>query len=105
MFSLLSFILLLTKQANFLSWHRYFTWTFEQALKEECGFAGTQPYWNWGKSALNPIDSPVMDGGPYSMSGNGVYEAHNCTNALPTGLNCIPAGVGGGCVETGPFAK
>jgi tyrosinase len=39
------------------------------------------------------------------MSGNGVYEAHNCTNALPTGLNCIPPGVGGGCVKTGPFKK
>ena len=39
------------------------------------------------------------------MGGNGVYEAHNCTNALPTGLNCIPPGQGGGCVETGPFKK
>jgi tyrosinase len=47
----------------------------------------------------------MFDGSPYSMSGNGVYEAHNCTNALPTGLNCIPPGVGGGCVETGPFKK
>jgi len=39
------------------------------------------------------------------MGGNGVYEAHNCTNALPTGLNCIPPGQGGGCVKTGPFKK
>lgn len=39
------------------------------------------------------------------MGGNGDYEAHNCTNALPTGLNCIPPGKGGGCVTKGPFKK
>lgn len=25
---------------NFLSWHRYFTWTYEQALRHECGYTG-----------------------------------------------------------------
>lgn len=89
--------------ANFLSWHRYFVYTFETALRNECGYTGYQPYWNWGKSAFDPANSPMFDGSPYSMSGNGVYEAHNCTEALPTGLNCVPPGVGGGCVETGPF--
>jgi len=39
------------------------------------------------------------------MGGNGVFEAHNCTQALPTGVNCIPPGQGGGCVKTGPFKK
>lgn len=29
--------------ANFLSWHRYFTWAYEKALQEECGYQGTQP--------------------------------------------------------------
>jgi hypothetical protein len=28
---------------NFLSWHRYFTWLYEQALQTECGYTGTQP--------------------------------------------------------------
>lgn len=28
---------------NFLSWHRYFTWLYEEALREECGYTGTQP--------------------------------------------------------------
>src|SRR5689334_13157574 len=37
--------------ASFLAWHRYFTWTFEQALRNECGYQGYQPYWNWGKYA------------------------------------------------------
>lgn len=37
------------------------------------------------------------------MGGNGVLAAHNCTAALPNGVNCIPPGSGGGCVKTGPF--
>ncbi|GAB1740789.1 hypothetical protein NU219Hw_g5872t1 [Hortaea werneckii] len=28
---------------NFLSWHRYFTWLYERALRDECGYEGTQP--------------------------------------------------------------
>lgn len=62
-------------------------------------------YWNWGKTAQDPIDAPMFDGSATSMGGNGVYEKHNCTNALPTGLNCIPPGAGGGCVTEGPFKK
>ncbi|KIX07706.1 uncharacterized protein Z518_02360 [Rhinocladiella mackenziei CBS 650.93] len=89
--------------ANFLAWHRYFTWSFEQALRNECGYTGYQPYWNWGKYAFDPLNSPLFDGSDYSMSGNGAFEEHGCTNALPTGLNCIPPGSGGGCVNTGPF--
>ncbi|KAK3314850.1 hypothetical protein B0H66DRAFT_563793 [Apodospora peruviana] len=90
--------------ANFLSWHRYFTWAYEQALRTECGYQGYQPYWNWGRWAQNPLDSPLFDGSASSMGGNGAFAPHNCTNALPTGLNCIPPGNGGGCVASGPFA-
>jgi tyrosinase len=28
---------------NFLSYHRYYTWLYEEALRHECGFKGTQP--------------------------------------------------------------
>jgi tyrosinase len=28
---------------NFLSWHRYYVWTFEKALRNECGYTGYQP--------------------------------------------------------------
>lgn len=29
--------------ANFLAWHRYFIWLYEQALKQECGYTGAYP--------------------------------------------------------------
>ncbi|KAK1761507.1 hypothetical protein QBC47DRAFT_429064 [Echria macrotheca] len=91
--------------ANFLSWHRLFVWVYEQTLRAECNYQGHQPYWNWGKSAFDPLNSPIFDGSETSMSGNGAFAPHNCTNGLPTGLNCIPPGQGGGCVATGPFAN
>ncbi|KAK4222214.1 putative tyrosinase [Podospora fimiseda] len=93
--------------ANFLSWHRYLTWTYEKALREECGYTGYQPYWNWGKYAHDPVNSPIFDGSDTSMGGNGAFYPHNCTAALNTGLerDCIPPGEGGGCVESGPFSN
>ncbi|KAK8117709.1 uncharacterized protein PG998_005990 [Apiospora kogelbergensis] len=88
---------------NFLSWHRYFTYTWEKALRDECGYQGYQPYWNWAKSAQDPINSPYMDGSPLSQGGNGVYGAHKCTPFVDNSTLCIPQGAGGGCVEAGPY--
>ncbi|KAF2715515.1 Di-copper centre-containing protein [Pleomassaria siparia CBS 279.74] len=81
---------------NFLSWHRYYTWAYEQSLKNECGYNGTQPYWDWGRWASSPETSPVFDGSDTSMSGQGIKTTHS-SNGLK------PAGEGGGCIEKGPF--
>ncbi|PTU18032.1 hypothetical protein P175DRAFT_0503914 [Aspergillus ochraceoroseus IBT 24754] len=86
---------------SFLTWHRYFTWAYEQALRNECGYTGYQPYWSWGKYADDPENSPIFDGSPYSMSGNGEFIPHNGSLAAP-GIVLKP-GTGGGCVKTGPF--
>ncbi|KAF9895139.1 hypothetical protein FE257_000041 [Aspergillus nanangensis] len=86
---------------NFLTWHRYFTWAYEQALRNECGYTGYQPYWAWNKYADDPLDSPIFDGSPYSMSGDGSFIPHNGTEAAP-GIVLAP-GNGGGCVDSGPF--
>ncbi|KAF7182921.1 hypothetical protein CNMCM7691_002665 [Aspergillus felis] len=86
---------------NFLTWHRYFTWAYEQALRNECGYTGYQPYWAWNKYADDPRSSPVFDGSDYSMSGDGSYIPHNGTEAAP-GIVLTP-GNGGGCVFSGPF--
>ncbi|PVH95373.1 Di-copper centre-containing protein [Periconia macrospinosa] len=80
---------------NFLSWHRYFTYAYEQALIKECGYTGTQPYWDWGRWASSPETSPIFDGSETSISGQGAKVAHN-SNGMK------PAGNGGGCIS-GPF--
>ncbi|KAI5924999.1 hypothetical protein F4810DRAFT_718825 [Camillea tinctor] len=81
---------------NFLSWHRYFTWAYENVLRTECGYNGSQPYWDWGRWAADPESSPIFDGSDTSMSGNGEKIEHGSGGFTP-------AGNGGGCVQTGPF--
>ncbi|KAH8887627.1 Di-copper centre-containing protein [Thozetella sp. PMI_491] len=85
-----------TMQGNFLSWHRYYLWSFEQALRNECGYTGAQPYWDWGRWAQDPEKSPIFDGSDTSLSGNGEKITHKSNGFSP-------AGNGGGCVKTGPF--
>ncbi|KAI6711691.1 hypothetical protein PZA11_006351 [Diplocarpon coronariae] len=91
---------------TFLAWHRYFTWAYEQALRTECGYTGTQPYWDWTKFSNNTSSGPVFDGSATSMSGNGIYVAGRGDLALSLpGYPDIklPPGDGGGCVFSGPF--
>ncbi|KAI9163137.1 Tyrosinase-like protein orsC [Paramyrothecium foliicola] len=94
--------------ANFLPWHRYFTWLYEEALREECGYKGTQPYWNWARTAQTGLEkSPIFDGSETSMSGNGefVQSEGDIILGASSGLPPIylPTGNGGGCVKSGPF--
>jgi tyrosinase len=87
---------------NFLTWHRYFTWTYEKALKDECGYKGAQPYWNWFANQKDITKSPVYDGSETSLGGTGEYFQHEGAWAA-TGKVLFPSGKGGGCVQTGPF--
>ncbi|KAH7123532.1 hypothetical protein B0J11DRAFT_314061 [Dendryphion nanum] len=92
---------------NFLTWHRYFTWAYEQTLRNECGYKGNQPYYSYSRWYKDPTKSPLLDGSDTSISGQGVK---GCTNQTFTGIPLnddarikIPHGAGGGCVTTGPF--
>ncbi|KAH6847425.1 hypothetical protein B0I37DRAFT_144785 [Chaetomium sp. MPI-CAGE-AT-0009] len=94
---------------TFLTWHRYFIWVYEEKLRTECGYTGALPYWEWGLSINDPAASPVFDGSETSLGGNGEYIPHEgiiLTEPLnPAVLIPLPAGSGGGCVTTGPFAN
>ncbi|EKG19772.1 Tyrosinase [Macrophomina phaseolina MS6] len=91
--------------ANFLGWHRYYIWTFEKALKEECGYLGQLPYWSWGKYASDPAHSPIFDGSETSLGGDGSHAPYGdlCIPNCETPNYVFPAGNGGGCVTSGPF--
>ncbi|KAF2274321.1 Di-copper centre-containing protein [Westerdykella ornata] len=91
---------------NFLAWHRYFTWAYEQALRNECGYKGYQPYYNWARWADDPLKSPALDGSDTSMSGDGEYVAGRNNTCIPSPDMCgvsLPPGNGGGCIKSGPF--
>ncbi|KAK3994269.1 putative tyrosinase [Cladorrhinum sp. PSN332] len=95
---------------NFQPWHRWFVYQYEKALRDECGYTGYQPYWDWPKYQNAPQNSPLFNGDPYSLGGNGEYVPHDGPVIVPPpgiGGGPIPlaAGVGGGYVTTGPFAN
>lgn len=97
--------------ASFLGWHRWFTWSYEQALREECNYTGSQPYWDWTRTAETGMSaSPLFDGSETSLSGDGL--SLNYTSADYIGINTdgpgaiyLSAGSGGGCVTSGPFVN
>ncbi|KAF3930659.1 Tyrosinase [Dactylella cylindrospora] len=91
---------------NFLSWHRYYTWVYEKALREECGYKGYQPYINWGKYSHDLEHAPLFDGSDTSIGGNGEYIPRASGPVFPDPVNptiILPEGKGSGCVTTGPF--
>ncbi|KAK5712140.1 hypothetical protein LTR17_018095 [Elasticomyces elasticus] len=92
--------------ANFLTWHRYFTWTWEQALRNECGYTGYQPYVNWAKISADPLGSPLFDGSATSISNNGGNLPNKNSSYFQSIANpqvVVPPGSGGKCVTAGPF--
>ncbi|RYP70720.1 hypothetical protein DL769_004870 [Monosporascus sp. CRB-8-3] len=86
-----------TPYAYFLLFHRLYIWAFEEKLRTVCGYTGPFPYWEWGLDAGGVEQSPVFDGSPTSMGGNG--EKVNRTQGM------FPGGSGGGCVKEGPFSN
>jgi len=83
---------------HFLAWHRWFTFAYERALREECGYRGAQPYWDWTEDVSPQWKfpfSPVFDS-ILGFGGNGPYVASNATGQ-------VPGRTGGGCVRGGAF--
>lgn len=88
------------------AWHRAFLWEYEQALRNECGYRGAHPYWDWPKYHQDPASSPLFDGSDTSLGSNGEYFPHGATVLTAFGLTLtLPGGTGGGPVYKGPFAN
>ncbi|KNG91292.1 tyrosinase central domain protein [Aspergillus nomiae NRRL 13137] len=88
-----------------LPWHRHFIFLWEATLREECGYKGSLPYWNWALDAYTLFDSPMLNGNAVSLSGNGAFEANETLSCTSDGTECLPRGTGNGCVRSGPFAN
>jgi tyrosinase len=69
--------------AKFLIWHRYFLWTFEQLLRDECGFTADFPWFDETKYAGKFSQSSIFSNDYFGPI------------AYPNG----------GCVTTGKFAN
>ena len=76
-------------------------------MKMHINISRRLPHEDWGKYAHDPLNSPLFDGGPLTLSGNGAYAPHeglNFTNAPGDTPIYFPPSNGSGCVTTGPFA-
>ncbi|KAK3395337.1 hypothetical protein B0T20DRAFT_509127 [Sordaria brevicollis] len=87
---------------HFLPWHRLYVATYESMLRNECGYKGAQPYWDWTLDAESPekwVSSPVFDP-ETGFGGNGDWVENDPTSWFPP----VPGRTGGGCVRDGPWA-
>ncbi|KAH9885553.1 Di-copper centre-containing protein [Xylariomycetidae sp. FL2044] len=85
--------------------HRYYVYQFEQALRNECGYTGYQPYMNYDRYSVDPKNSPLFNGNSSSMGGQGELDPDYAGVPQPGRTpNIIESGGGGGCVTTGPFS-
>ncbi|KJA26867.1 hypothetical protein HYPSUDRAFT_132147 [Hypholoma sublateritium FD-334 SS-4] len=88
---------------HFQPWHRYFLAIYEKSLREECGYSGAHPYWDWTLDATSAeafMKAPVFDS-VLGFGGNGPYTEEGFVSDPFD----IPDRTGGGCVPDGPFAK
>ncbi|KAJ0413387.1 tyrosinase central domain protein [Aspergillus carlsbadensis] len=94
------------KNGALLPWHRHYIHLWETALRDECGYQSSVPYWDWTQTPTlydNPIFAPSSsDDVDTSLSGDGTYDATEQQLRDPTILS-FPEGRGGGCVTDGPF--
>ncbi|KAF2664657.1 Di-copper centre-containing protein [Microthyrium microscopicum] len=82
----------------FLPWHRYLIWNFENTLRDECGYNGTQPYWDWSK------DTPEYNS---SFEKSPVFfdDAFGGNGPDPVVPSPPRAPIEGGCITTSRFAQ
>ncbi|KAL4872512.1 hypothetical protein BDV12DRAFT_210477 [Aspergillus spectabilis] len=108
----INYTMTIHKNGVLLPWHRHYIYLWESALRSECGYTGSVPYWDWTLSPdlySNPIftftptqDPPTGEQQDTSLSGDGTYNSTEQSLRDPTVLT-FPEGRGGGCVTTGPF--
>jgi tyrosinase len=107
--------------AQFLPWHRLFVWAYETALRDECGYTGTQPYWDWnldvpprGEFLSSPLWTDFggngEDTGPTTdFTIDSISHMKNLVkatvNAGITNDFTTTTSTGGGCVTDGYFAN
>ncbi|KAI0014687.1 hypothetical protein F4780DRAFT_767260 [Xylariomycetidae sp. FL0641] len=81
--------------ASFLPWHRYFVHLYETALRDDCGYEGVMPYWDWTKDSGALPSSPIFS--PSATTGFG-GSGEGAAWIPPTHVNPLTA-----CVTDGAF--
>jgi len=60
-----------------------FLYIFDLALRDNCGYSGPTPYWDWSRDSSDLLSSPIFEADPdYGLGHSG-----DCTSALS--LDCV----------------
>ncbi|KJA17062.1 hypothetical protein HYPSUDRAFT_146932 [Hypholoma sublateritium FD-334 SS-4] len=91
---------------QFLPWHRHYIRSYEKALRNQCGYEGSFPYWDWSRDvtgnnsiSTSPVFDPATGFGSNGIPGTYTLPPNNAT------ANLIFAESFRGCVADGPFAN
>ncbi|KAH9276353.1 hypothetical protein BASA83_001043 [Batrachochytrium salamandrivorans] len=68
--------------AVFLPWHRSFLNSYENALRDECGYPGALPFWDWSIDSQAPESSFLWDDWSFGGDGN-PFTANRCITNGP----------------------
>lgn len=80
--------------ARFLVWHRFYLHIYEEALRNDCGYSGNLPYWDWTKDLQHIYNAPIWGSDDISFGTNGTGDT-----------SPVPGELRGSCVTDGPFAN
>ncbi|KAL4947946.1 tyrosinase central domain protein [Aspergillus filifer] len=100
----INYTMVIHRSGVLLPWHRHYVYLWETALRNECGYKGTVPYWNWSLNTTLSAN-PIFDTSSttsLSLSGTGTFNQTEQSLRGPE-VNTLPPGTGGGCVLEGPF--
>ncbi|KAI8822909.1 uncharacterized protein EV422DRAFT_522645 [Fimicolochytrium jonesii] len=75
----MQFAALTHNTAQFLPWHRYFIGIYEKLLREQCGYSGAVPYWDWSLDSQAPERSELLT--PKWFGANGDRSNENCLSS------------------------
>ncbi|KAH6599563.1 hypothetical protein BASA50_002905 [Batrachochytrium salamandrivorans] len=54
----------------FLPWHRAYLFAYEDALKRDCGYQGSLPYWDWSVDSQAPENSVIWSSNAFGGDGS-----------------------------------
>lgn len=54
-------------------------WNMEQALRQECGYTGWMPFFDYSRYLDSPDNYPLFDNSDTSISGDGDHRSQTCS--------------------------
>ncbi|KAI4187734.1 MAG: hypothetical protein LQ346_005442 [Caloplaca aetnensis] len=91
------------RKGLFYPFHRYYIHLYEKALRSECGYKGSQPYWDWTLSLQDPARGTAGTASSFPTTPPRTSLPSHQPHQHPPPPK--PNATGSWCVKQGPFKK